>query len=49
MLKYVLMFGGLFIMCVPEDAGFLQFALQGAFGLALFIRGVMLSLDEAAA
>jgi hypothetical protein len=49
MLKYVLMFGGLFIMCVPEDVSLLRFALQGGFGLALFIRGVMLSLDEAAA
>lgn len=47
MLKYVLIFTGLLTMCVPEDASFLRFALQGAFGLALFIRGVMLMLDEA--
>jgi hypothetical protein len=40
-MNYVLLFVGLLVMCVPEDAGFLQFALQGAAGLALFLIGTI--------
>ena len=47
MMKYVLMFAGLFIVCVPEDAGLLRFALQGGFGLMVFGLGALLTLDEA--
>jgi hypothetical protein len=47
MFKYVAMIAGLIIMCVPEDAGFLRFALQGGFGLMLFGLGTFLALDEA--
>jgi hypothetical protein len=47
MMKYVLMFAGLFIACVPEDAGLLRFALQGGFGLILFSLGALITLDEA--
>ena len=45
-MKYALMFAGLFVMCVPEEAGFLRFALQGGLGLMMFIGGVALALDE---
>ena len=46
MTKYVLIFTGIFIMCVPDDASLVQFALQGALGLALFITGIVLVLDD---
>ncbi len=45
-MPYFLMFGGLLVMCVPEEAGFLQFAVQGAVGFALFFTGVVKALDE---
>ena len=45
-MPYFLMFAGLITMCVPEEASFLQFAVQGAVGLALFITGVVKVLDE---
>ena len=45
-MKYALMIAGILMMCVPEDANLMRFAMQGAFGLALFIRGVMLALEE---
>ncbi len=45
-MKYVLMFAGLFVMCVPEDAGFLRFALQAAFGMMMFAGGIALMLEE---
>ena len=45
-MKYALMFAGLIVMCVPEDAGFLRFAVQAAFGLMMFIGGVALMLEE---
>jgi membrane-bound ClpP family serine protease len=45
-MKYLLMIVGILIICVPDDASFLQFALQGAIGLAMFITGVVLALDE---
>lgn len=47
MFKYVAMIAGIIIMCVPEDAGLLRFALQGGFGLMLFGLGTLLALDEA--
>lgn len=46
MFKYVLMIAGIITMCVPEDAGFLRFALQGLAGLSIFGIGVLLCLDE---
>jgi len=46
MTKYVLIFGGILTMCVPDDASLVQFALQGALGLALFITGIVLVLDD---
>jgi hypothetical protein len=45
-MKYLLMIVGILVMCVPEDASWLQFALQGAIGLAMFITGVVLVLDK---
>ena len=45
-MKYALMIAGLIVMCVPEEAGFLRFALQGGFGLLMFIGGVALALEE---
>ena len=47
-MPYALMFAGLITMCVPEEAGFLRFALQGAFGLGMFILGTMILLEESA-
>ncbi len=46
MTKYVLIFGGILTMCVPDDASLVQFALQGALGLALFITGMVMTLNE---
>ncbi len=46
MTKYVLIFGGILTMCVPDDASLVQFALQGALGLALFIAGMVMTLNE---
>lgn len=40
-MNYLLMIAGLLTMCVPEDAGFLRFALQGAAGLTLFLIGTI--------
>lgn len=45
-MKYFLMIAGILVMCVPDNASWLQFALQGAVGLALFITGVVLALDK---
>lgn len=45
-MKYALMIAGLLVMCVPEDAGFLRFVLQGGFGLLMFIGGVALCIEE---
>lgn len=45
-MKYLLMIGGILVMCIPDNASWLQFALQGAFGLAMFITGVVLVLDK---
>ena len=45
-MKYALIFAGLFVMCVPEDASFLRFALQAAFGMMMFIAGIALMLEE---
>lgn len=47
MFKYAAMIAGIIIMCVPEEAGFLRFALQGGFGLALFGLGTFLAIEEA--
>jgi hypothetical protein len=46
MTKYVLIFAGIFTMCVPDDASLVQFALQGALGLGLFITGMVMNLNE---
>ena len=45
-MKYLLMIVGILVMCIPDDASWLQFALQGAIGLAMFITGVILTLEE---
>ena len=45
-MKYALMFAGLIVMCVPEDAGFLRFAAQAALGLMIFVSGIALMLEE---
>ena len=45
-MKYALIFAGLFVMCVPEDASFLRFALQAAFGMMIFVSGIALMLEE---
>lgn len=45
-MKYFLMIAGILVMCVPDNASWLQLALQGAVGLALFITGVVLALDK---
>lgn len=45
-MKYALMIAGLLVMCVPEDAGMLRFALQGLAGLGLFGLGIALSLED---
>ena len=45
-MKYALMIGGILIMCVPEDASLLRFAVQGLAGLAIFGLGVFLAQDE---
>jgi hypothetical protein len=45
-MKYFLMIAGILVMCVPDNASWLQFALQGAVGLAMFITGVVLALDK---
>lgn len=47
MFKYVAMIAGLIIMCVPEEAGMLRFALQGGVGLMVFMLGAISTLDEA--
>ena len=47
MLKYVAICSGLLIMCVPEDASFLQFAVQGLVGLSIFIAGTVALIDSA--
>ena len=49
MTKYALILAGILVMCVPEDAGFLRFVLQGSAGLILFGLGTLLALDEEAA
>lgn len=46
MFKYAVMFIGLIVACVPEDAGMLRFALQGLAGLSIFSLGVFMSLNE---
>ena len=45
-MKYLLIIAGILVMCVPDNASWLQFALQGAIGLAMFITGVILTLEE---
>ena len=45
-MKYFLMIAGILVMCVPDNASGLQFALQGALGLVMFITGVVLALDK---
>ena len=45
-MKYFLIIAGILVLCIPDDAGWLQFALQGAIGLAMFITGVILTLEE---
>jgi predicted Na+-dependent transporter len=45
-MKYLLMIVGILVLCIPDDASWLQFAVQGAIGLAMFITGVILTLEE---
>jgi predicted Na+-dependent transporter len=46
MMKYFLIVAGILTMCVPDDAGWLQFVLQGVVGLAMFIVGISLMLQS---
>lgn len=46
-MAYFLMIAGLVTMCVPEEAGMLRFALQGGFGLLMFMSGVGLAIERA--
>ena len=46
MMKYFLIVAGILTMCVPDDAGWLQFVLQGVVGLAMFIAGISLMLQS---
>ena len=46
MFKYVAIFVGILIMCVPEDASMLRFAFQGLIGLAIFTVGIISMLNE---
>ena len=48
-MPYFLMIAGLLTMCVPEDAGLLRFAIQGGFGLLMFISGVAVALERSEA
>jgi hypothetical protein len=45
-MKYFLIIAGILVMCVPDNASWLQFVLQGAVGLAMFITGIVLILDK---
>ena len=45
-MKYFLIIAGILVLCIPDDAGWLQFVLQGAIGLGMFITGVILTLEE---
>ncbi len=45
-MKYLLIIAGILVLCIPDNAGWLQFALQGAIGLAMFITGIVLVLDK---
>jgi predicted Na+-dependent transporter len=45
-MKYFLIIAGILTMCIPDNASWLQFVLQGAVGLAMFITGVILTLEE---
>ena len=46
MFKYAAMIIGLIVMCVPEDAGFLRFAVQVFIGLAIFMVGAVDAITE---
>jgi len=46
MMKYFLIVAGILTMCVPDNAGWLQFVLQGVVGLAMFIAGISLMLQS---
>jgi hypothetical protein len=46
MVKYFLLIAGILVMCVPDNASWLQFAVQGAIGLAMFITSIVLILDK---
>lgn len=45
-MPYVLLVIGLLTMCVPDDASFWRFAAQGAFGLAMFVTGIVMLLEK---
>lgn len=49
MFKYIAIFAGIFIMCVPEDVSMLRFAAQALVGLSIFILGIVAALNEAEA
>lgn len=46
MFKYIAIIVGIIIMCVPEDASMLRFAIQGFIGLLIFGLGIVAALDE---
>jgi len=46
MFKYAAMIIGLIVMCVPEDAGFLQFVIQAFIGFSIFMVGAIDAITE---
>lgn len=46
MFKYAAMIIGLIVMCVPEDASFLRFAIQAFIGLSIFMLGAYAAITE---
>jgi hypothetical protein len=47
MFKYAAMFIGLMVMItIPEDSSFLQLAVQGFIGLAIFMVGAISTITE---
>jgi len=45
-MHYFLLIGGMIVMCVPEDASLLRFAIQGIIGLSMFVSGVAIVLEK---
>ena len=46
-MNYVMIFVGLLTLAaIPDDAGWLQFALQSIFGLTVFLAGSILLINK---